>query len=62
MEGAVENYNTAHGGELINLVVDEERANALKALSMDIESVNLSDCVVCDLELLMNGGFSPLRK
>ena len=56
----MENYNTAHGGELINLVVDEERANALKALSVDIESVNLSDCAVCDLELLMNGGFSPL--
>ena len=37
MEGAMENYNTAHGGELINLVVDEERANALKALSMDIK-------------------------
>ncbi len=47
--------------ELINLIVDGDRANALKDLSMDLDSVTLSDSAVCDLELLMNGGFSPLR-
>ena len=57
----MENHATAHGGELLNLLVDGDRANALKDLSMDIESVTLSVSAVCDLELLMNGGFSPLR-
>jgi len=56
----MENNNAAHGGELINLIVDGERAKSLKDLSMDLESVTLSDCALCDLELLMNGGFSPL--
>jgi hypothetical protein len=60
MEGAMESHNTAHDGELINLLVDEERATPpLKALSMDLDNVTLSDCAVCDLELLMNGRFSP---
>ncbi len=57
----MENHAAAHGGELVNLLVDGERANALKDLSMDLESVTLSDSAVCNMELLMNGGFSPLR-
>jgi sulfate adenylyltransferase len=50
-----------HGGELCNLLVDEERAGELKAVSGDFPSINLSLRQVCDLELLLNGGFSPLR-
>ncbi len=57
----MENHAAAHGGELLNLLVDGDRAIALKDISMDIESVTLSVSAVCDLELLMNGGFSPLR-
>ncbi|MCF8128211.1 MAG: bifunctional sulfate adenylyltransferase/adenylylsulfate kinase [Deltaproteobacteria bacterium] len=57
----MENYHAAHGGELVNLIVDEERATALKDLSVGLQSVTLSHSAVCDLELLMNGGFSPLR-
>ncbi len=49
-----------HGGELINLVVDEERKNVLKDLSLHIPSITLSERQLCDLELLMNGAFSPL--
>ncbi len=56
----MENHDAAHGGELVQLIVDGDRAEALKDLSRDLESVTLSDCAVCDLELLMNGGFSPL--
>ena len=49
--------DTAHGGGLVNLIVDGKRADLLKSLSLNLESVTLSDCAVCDLELLMNGVF-----
>jgi sulfate adenylyltransferase len=60
MTDDVEGRNSAHGGELVNLIVHERKAKALKELSLDLESITLSQCAVCDLELLMNGGFSPL--
>jgi sulfate adenylyltransferase len=50
-----------HGGELINLVVAEERARELKAHSREWPSWDLTARQICDLELLMSGGFSPLR-
>src|SRR5213595_2906825 len=50
-----------HGGELVNLNVDGERAAELKAQSRDFPSWNLTARQVCDLGLLLSGGFSPLR-
>jgi len=50
-----------HGGSLVNLMVSRERAEELKARSRDWPSWDLTPRQVCDLELLMNGGFSPLR-
>src|SRR5712691_4142027 len=50
-----------HGGELINLNVDGERAAELKAHSRDFPSWDLTARHIRDLELLLNGGFSPLR-
>ncbi|HXO21468.1 MAG TPA: bifunctional sulfate adenylyltransferase/adenylylsulfate kinase [Thermoanaerobaculia bacterium] len=50
-----------HGGELVNLLADPERAAELKAESRDWPSWDLSARQYCDLELLLNGGFSPLR-
>ncbi|MDP6124763.1 MAG: bifunctional sulfate adenylyltransferase/adenylylsulfate kinase [Candidatus Latescibacteria bacterium] len=47
-------------GELSDLVVDEPTASELKDLSASLPSRQLSDRAVCDLELLANGGFSPL--
>jgi sulfate adenylyltransferase len=52
---------TPHGGTLCNLIVDEARAEVLKAETGDALSVTLNERQTCDLELLMNGGFSPLR-
>ena len=52
---------TAHGGKLVNLIVNEERASELKALSKNLYSVVLSQSAISDLELLMNGAFSPLN-
>ena len=49
-----------HGGELVDLVVDEERKKVLKDLALHIPSVVLSERHMCDLELLMTGAFSPL--
>ncbi len=52
---------TPHGGELIQLQASPERALELKAHSREWPSWDLSPRQLCDLELLMNGGFSPLR-
>ena len=49
-----------HGGALVDLRVDEDRAEALKSESKGFPSLTLSQRQVCDLELLMNGGLSPL--
>ena len=49
-----------HGGELINLILDRAAAAATKAESRDFPSWDLTPRQVCDLELLLNGGFSPL--
>lgn len=50
-----------HGGELVRLLVDPERAEQLKQASREFPSLTLSQRQACDLELLLNGGFSPLR-
>src|ERR687885_1740348 len=50
-----------HGGELVNLVLDPENACELKARSRDFPSWDLTSRQIRDLELLMSGGFSPLR-
>ena len=49
-----------HGGTLVDLMVDPERAGQLKEASRDWESWDLTPRQMCDLELLLNGGFSPL--
>lgn len=49
-----------HGGDLINLQVPAERAAELKAHSKEWPSWDLTGRQLCDLELLMSGGFSPL--
>ncbi|ROQ91138.1 sulfate adenylyltransferase [Desulfosoma caldarium] len=51
----------AHGGELVNLVVDEARAQMLRDLSRTLPSLTLNARQLSDLELLLNGAFSPLR-
>ena len=51
----------AHGGELINLIVEPSRAAELKAHSKGWPSWDLTPRQVCDVELLLSGGFSPLR-
>ena len=50
-----------HGGELINLIADAEKAAELKIQSRDFPSWDLTARHIRDLELLLNGAFSPLR-
>jgi len=50
-----------HGGELVQLQVPAEYAAELKSHSKEWASWDLTARQLCDLELLMNGGFSPLR-
>ncbi len=48
-----------HGGELIDLMLktDEEKEAAIAKCTTEIQ---LSDRQLCDVELIINGGFSPL--
>ena len=50
-----------HGGELVDLNLDEENSAELKARSKDFPSWDLTSRQIRDLELLLSGGFSPLR-
>lgn len=52
--------NAPHGGELVNLQVSPARRKTLQAQSKDWPSLDLTQRQLCDLELLLNGGFSPL--
>ena len=49
-----------HGGTLVDLSVTAARANEIKQQSRDWPSWDLTPRQLCDLELLCNGGFSPL--
>ena len=50
-----------HGGTLVDLIVSEERSAELQEASRDWASWDLTPRQLCDLELLLNGGFSPLQ-
>jgi sulfate adenylyltransferase len=50
-----------YGGTLQNLVATEARAAQLKKDSQGFPTIMLTQRQLCDLELLMNGAFSPLR-
>src|SRR5256885_15764837 len=50
-----------HGGVLVDLLAGAERQRELKAHSREWPSWDLTPRQICDLELLLSGGFSPLR-
>ena len=54
--------NPPHGGVLKDLVArDAPRRHRLEAEAQKLSAVVLTERQLCDLELLMNGGFSPLE-
>jgi sulfate adenylyltransferase len=50
-----------HGGALVNLLVDSDRVAEIRELSREWSSIDLGQRQLCDLELLLNGGLSPLE-
>ena len=57
----MDHLNSPHGGTLVDLLADDGRRNELREASRDWLSWDLTPRQLCDLELLINGGFSPLR-
>lgn len=55
-----DHLNAPHGGVLIDLIASAERNAEIRDLSRDWPSWDLTARQLCDLELLLNGGFSPL--
>ena len=49
-----------HGGQLVDLMVDADSVDVMKTESEQYPSMTLSQRQLCDLELLVNGAFSPL--
>lgn len=49
-----------YGGVLVDRIVDSRRAAELKTEALSLPSIELSRAQLCDLELLLNGGYSPL--
>ena len=47
-------------GRLINLIADPARAATLRQQALDLPSLELDWQQICELELLMNGAYSPL--
>lgn len=52
--------NAPHGGTLVDLTAAADRTAEIKSHSRDWPSWDLTARQLCDLELLVNGGFSPL--
>ena len=50
-----------HGGILKNLIVDGNKASEVKELMLSLSSITLTNRQLCDIELLINGAFSPLK-
>ncbi|MDX1527880.1 MAG: bifunctional sulfate adenylyltransferase/adenylylsulfate kinase [Gammaproteobacteria bacterium] len=54
-------FKEPHGGELIELYLGESAADAEKAAAKDYPSWDLTRRQLCDIELILNGAFSPLQ-
>ncbi len=53
-------FKEPHGGELKELYLPEGKADDEKVRAKDYKSWDLTPRQICDLDLLMNGAFSPL--
>jgi sulfate adenylyltransferase len=54
-------FKEPHGGELMNLYLPADEAEAEKAAAGEYASWDLTERQLCDIELLLNGAFSPLE-
>jgi sulfate adenylyltransferase len=49
-----------HGGKLVHLLVDDQRAALLKNIALELTDITLNERQLCHFELLSSGVFSPL--
>ena len=61
MTASTSHLISPHGGELIDLIAQPARIAELKSHSKEWPSWDLTGRQLCDLELVITGGFSPLR-
>ena len=54
-------FKEPHGGDLKNLYLSAEAAAAEKQAAREYASWDLTERQLCDIELLLNGAFSPLE-
>ena len=54
-------FKEPHGGELKNLYLDNGAAEVARKEAGDFPSWDLTERQLCDIELLLNGAFSPLE-
>ena len=57
-----DNLIPPYGGQLVDLMVPAAEADALRQHANTLPSVQLTDRVICDLELMAVGAFSPLDR
>lgn len=57
----MDNLNPPYGGKLVNLMLSPEEVERVKPQAMDAPAVTLTGQQLCDLDLLLNGAFSPLE-
>ena len=55
------NLITPHGGDLCDLMVSDSLRVKIQEESIDYSSITLNDRQLCDLEMLLNGAYSPLK-
>ncbi len=53
-------FKEPHGGELKNLYLGDKEVEQVKKEALDYTSWDLTDRQLCDIELILNGAFSPL--
>ena len=56
----MEQLITPYGGQLVNLIASPQRVAELKLAALGFASLDINWQQQCDLELLLNGGYSPL--
>lgn len=54
-------FKDPHGGKLKNLYIPGDEVEAEQARAGDMPSWDLTPRQICDIELILNGGFSPLE-
>ena len=50
-----------HGGKLCNLILEGEALSNLMEEAIGLTSLTLTERQLCDIELILNGAFSPLE-